>query len=172
MPNILAEASRRLLWPAAIIVLALCTMAMPSAQAFTDVDPSRVSVPDGAFTLTCHPLVGPTSGDRDPTVRVVIAMDLDADRDFAARSFEVTHHLWSGRTIRRDDQYLGRVSKEYGKAAWHWDGVNQRVPAIAMRGTLVKNYVHGWRYQEILFKRDRVDEVLPEVDCSLNGEGD
>jgi hypothetical protein len=148
---------------AATLVLSLSAPAF----AFTD---ARVNVPDGAFSLTCHPLAGPYRSDRDPTVRIVISMDLDASNDWAARTFEVVHHLWSGQIINRDDQYVGGISKDRGVAQWHWDGVLQRNRSVSMRGTLYKNDVVGWRYREILFKQGRVEQVLPELDCALPGD--
>jgi hypothetical protein len=97
----------------AIFVLAFCAMATPSAQAFTD---ARVTPPDGAFSLDCRPLSGPEIGDRDPTVRILISMDLDASNDWTARTFTVEHALWSRHIINRDDQYTGRISKDHGVA--------------------------------------------------------
>jgi hypothetical protein len=153
------------------LLIALVVLAMPSAaQAFTDVGP-RVTLPDGPFSLTCHPLGGPTSGDRHPTVRIIISMNLDASDDWAARTFEVVHQLWSGRAIIRDDQYVGRVSKACGKAQWYWTGVLQRNPSVSMIGTLYKNSQVGWRYQETVYKNGRVDQAFPEVDCSQEDDG-
>jgi hypothetical protein len=146
-----------------LAVILVMSLGAP-AFAFTD---ARVTLPDGAFSLSCHPLAGPDRSDRDPTVRIFISMDLDASNDWAARTFEVQHYLWSGQIINRDAQYIGRTSKDRGVAQWHWDGILQRIPAVSMRCTLYKNNVVGWRYREILFKQGRVERMLPEVDCAL-----
>ncbi len=151
------------------IISMITTMALIGpALPFTSND--TVELDEGYTALVCYP-TSIIRTDRDPVVRTYITIDLDAKNDYTARSLMVVHELLSGRMVNRDDQYTGKVFKDYGKAQWYWTGILNRNPNISIMATLYKNNQMGWRYQEIILNGPRIDVKMPEMVCVL-GSGD
>ena len=145
-----------------IMVLGLFSNAM----AFSNNEPGTVTIHSGLTHLVCYPLNWDPN-DPNPVVRTEISMLLAGpDVDWRASNIKVWHVLSSGRVIDRDTQYIGGgLSKEEGKAQWHWFGHLYTNPSIQMVGEVWKSIEHGWRYQETLYKNNNIDQYLPEFDC-------
>jgi hypothetical protein len=153
---------RKLLTPAAVLV-ALATPAM----AFTAA-PQDPPLGSGIY-LTCKPPLD--RSDRDPVISTMVSVEFLPDTNYHVKSFDVIHNLFSGRTINRNDQYSGTVSKKEDYQEWYWTGVQNRDRRVSMLGKLIHNDRFGWRYQETVFKDDFIDHVIPFETCT-EGQGE
>jgi hypothetical protein len=122
---------RKLLTPAAVLV-ALATPAM----AFTAA-PQDPPLGSGIY-LTCKPPLD--RSDRDPVVSTMVSVEFVRDTNYHVKSFDVIHSLFSGRTINRNDQYSGTVSKK------EKSGITRNMPIMshAKRSVDVEAKIAGY----------------------------
>jgi hypothetical protein len=116
----------------AAVLVALATPAM----AFTAA-PQDPPLGSGIY-LTCKPPLD--RSDRDPVISTMVSVEFLPDTNYHVKSFDVIHNLFSSRTINRNDQYSGTVSKK------EKSGITRNMPTMshAKRSVDVEAKIAGY----------------------------
>jgi hypothetical protein len=161
----------RLIVSAALLTLTSIAMAL-SAKAFdnsnNNAGATHSAQPTPGWTsLECKPPLA--RSDSDPVINSNVAINLQ--NDGTPTEINVTHHLFSGRSISRGDQYSNEgVKKKSGFNEWFWTGVLLHNPRISMRGKIYLTSHGDWFYEEHIFRDGGPDKVIYETCQEAQGD--
>jgi hypothetical protein len=162
------QMKKHLLAATAFLALAGPAMAFGSNGTIMPNDPSidteNLASVD-AVMLECYPPID--RSDRDPVQRTNIDLTFKPGvSDQHVATLDVRHTLFSNRVIDRNTQYAGNVWKRSGYNEWYWGGPQYQNPRVSMQGTVFRTARGQWRYQEVVSKDDRVDNVIAPMNCT------